>query len=309
MAQVRTQLGAELGLTELFAQPSLSAVAQAIVRGQGSALPAITVADRSGPLPLSFAQQRLWFLAQMEGGSEAYHIPVGLRLKGELDEDVDRIVARHEALRTRFVTEEGQAVQRVASADVGFALDRVDLQGQADREQALATLSEREANTPFDLAHGPLTPGEAGRAGTRAADHDAPHRVGWLVAGRAGARTGHAVRGVPCCRPCRSNTRTTQSGSAAGWRAGNCKGRARTGNKRWTLLSLPTDRARPPQQDYAGGSVEVVFDAELSTGLRTLSQRHGTTLFMTVLAGWSALLSRLSGRGGGGLAGGEPHAQ
>ncbi|WP_197357927.1 non-ribosomal peptide synthetase, partial [Ralstonia pseudosolanacearum] len=63
-----------------------------------------------------------------------------------------------------------------------------------------------------------------------------------------------------------------------------------------TLLSLPTDRARPPQQDYAGGSVEVVFDAELSTGLRTLSQRHGTTLFMTVLAGWSALLSRLSGQ-------------
>ncbi|MGD7392187.1 condensation domain-containing protein, partial [Ralstonia pseudosolanacearum] len=63
-----------------------------------------------------------------------------------------------------------------------------------------------------------------------------------------------------------------------------------------TLLGLPTDRARPPQQDYAGGSVEVVFDAELSTGLRTLSQRHGTTLFMTVLAGWSALLSRLSGQ-------------
>ncbi|MGD7248262.1 condensation domain-containing protein, partial [Ralstonia pseudosolanacearum] len=99
-----------------------------------------------------------------EGGSEAYHIPVGLRLKGELDEDalrrsLDRIVARHEALRTRFEVQEGQAVQRVASADVGFALDRVDLQGQADREQALATLSEREANTPFDLAHGPLIRG------------------------------------------------------------------------------------------------------------------------------------------------------
>ncbi len=125
VAQVRTQLGAELGLTELFAQPSLSAVAQAIVRGQGSALPAITVADRGEPLPLSFAQQRLWFLAQMEGGSEAYHIPVvPSLLKGELDEDalrraLDRIVARHEALRTRFEVQEGQAVQRVASADVG----------------------------------------------------------------------------------------------------------------------------------------------------------------------------------------------
>ncbi|WP_328515116.1 condensation domain-containing protein [Ralstonia pseudosolanacearum] len=158
VAQVRTQLGAELGLTELFAQPSLSAVAQAIVRGQGRALPAITVADRSGPLPLSFAQQRLWFLAQMEGGSEAYHIPVGLRLKGELDEDalrraLDRIVARHEALRTRFEVQEGQAVQRVASADVGFALDCVDLQGQADREQAFAASGKPIPRSTWSKAH------------------------------------------------------------------------------------------------------------------------------------------------------------
>ncbi len=170
VTQVRVQLGAELGLTELFAQPSLSAVAQAIVRGQGSALQAITAADRSEPLPLSFAQQRLWLLAQMEGGSEAYHIPVGLRLKGELDEDalgraLDRIVARHEALRTRFEVREGQAIQRVASADVGFALDRVDLQGQADREQTLAALSEREANTPFDLEQGPLIRGRLVKLG------------------------------------------------------------------------------------------------------------------------------------------------
>ncbi|MGC5877992.1 condensation domain-containing protein, partial [Ralstonia pseudosolanacearum] len=118
------------GLTELFAQPSLSAVAQAIVRGQGTALPAITVADRGEALPLSFAQQRLWFLAQMEGGSEAYHIPVGLRLKGELDEEalrraLDRIVARHEALRTRFEVQEGQAVQLIVPADVGLTLEWV----------------------------------------------------------------------------------------------------------------------------------------------------------------------------------------
>ncbi|WP_328515505.1 condensation domain-containing protein [Ralstonia pseudosolanacearum] len=149
VAQVRTQLGAELGLTELFAQPSLSAVAQAIVRGQGSALPAITVADRSEALPLSFAQQRLWFLAQMEGGSEAYHIPVGLRLKGELDEEalrraLDRIVARHEALRTRFEVQEGQAVQRVASADVGLTLDWVDLSAEEASEHQLSLLAEAE---------------------------------------------------------------------------------------------------------------------------------------------------------------------
>ncbi|MGD7080945.1 amino acid adenylation domain-containing protein, partial [Ralstonia pseudosolanacearum] len=314
VAQVRSQLGAELGLTELFAQPSLSAVAQAIVRGQGSALPAITVADRSGPLPLSFAQQRLWFLAQMEGGSEAYHIPVGLRLKGELDEDalrraLDRIVARHEALRTCFVTEEGQAVQRVASADVGFALDCVDLQGQADREQALATLSEREANTPFDLAHGPLIRGRLVKLG----EHEhvlliTMHHIvsdGWsqgVLARELGTLYEAYRSGGEDPLPALPIQYADYAVWQRRWLEG---GELQRHGTYWeqalasapTLLSLPTDRARPAQQDYAGGSVEVAFDETLSAGLRKLSQRHGTTLFMTVLAGWSALLSRLSGQG------------
>ncbi|MGA4260043.1 amino acid adenylation domain-containing protein, partial [Ralstonia nicotianae] len=313
VAQVRSQLGAELGLTELFAQPSLSAVAQAIVRGQGSALPAITAADRGAPLPLSFAQQRLWFLAQMEGGSEAYHIPVGLRLKGELDEDalrraLDRIVARHEALRTRFEVQEGQAVQRVASADVGFALDCVDLQGQADREQALATLSEREANTPFDLAHGPLIRGRLVKLG----EHEhvlliTMHHIvsdGWsqgVLARELGTLYEAYRSGGEDPLPALPIQYADYAVWQRRWLEG---GELQRHGTYWeqalasapTLLSLPTDRARPAQQDYAGGSVEVAFDETLSAGLRKLSQRHGTTLFMTVLAGWSALLSRLSGQ-------------
>ncbi|MEF9386894.1 non-ribosomal peptide synthase/polyketide synthase [Ralstonia solanacearum species complex bacterium KE056] len=313
VAQVRTQLGAELGLTELFAQPSLSAVAQAIVRGQGTALPAITAADRSEPPPLSFAQQRLWFLAQMEGGSEAYHIPVGLRLKGELDEDalrrsLDRIVARHEALRTCFATEDGQAVQRVAPADVGFALDHVDLQGQADREQALAALSEREANTPFDLEQGPLIRGCLVKLGEQ--EHVlliTMHHIvsdGWsqgVLARELGALYEAYLSGGEDPLP----ALPIQYADYAVWQRRWLEGEElQRQGAYWeqalagapTLLSLPTDRARPAQQDYAGGSVEVVFDETLSAGLRKLSQRHGTTLFMTVLAGWSALLSRLSGQ-------------
>ncbi|QOK93783.1 non-ribosomal peptide synthase/polyketide synthase (plasmid) [Ralstonia pseudosolanacearum] len=313
VAQVRTQLGAELGLTELFAQPSLSAVAQAIVRGQGSALPAITAADRSEPLPLSFAQQRLWLLAQMEGGSEAYHIPVGLRLKGELDEpalrrSLDRIVARHEALRTRFEVQEGQAVQRVASADVGFALDRVDLQGQAESEQTLAVLSEREANTPFDLEQGPLIRGCLVTLGEQ--EHVlliTMHHIvsdGWsqgVLARELGTLYEAYRSGGEDPLP----ALPIQYADYAVWQRRWLDGaELQRQSTYWeqalagapTLLSLPTDRVRPAQQDYAGGSVEVVFDAALSTGLRKLSQRHGTTLFMTMLAGWSALLSRLSGQ-------------
>nr|WP_282601189.1 non-ribosomal peptide synthetase [Ralstonia pseudosolanacearum] len=313
VVQVRTQLGAELGLTELFAQPSLSAVAQAIVRGQGSALPAITAADRSEPLPLSFAQQRLWFLAQMEGGSEAYHIPVGLRLQGELDEDalrrsLDRIVARHEALRTRFEVQEGQAVQRVAPADVGMTLAWVDLQGQAESEQALATLSEREANAPFDLEHCPLI---RGRLVTLSEQEHVllitMHHIvsdGWsqgVLARELGALYEAYRSGGEDPLPALPIQYADYAVWQRRWLEG---GELQRQGTYWeqalagapTLLSLPTDRARPAQQDYAGGSVEVVFDAALSTGLRKLSQRHGTTLFMTVLAGWSVLLSRLSGQ-------------
>ncbi|MGA4195177.1 amino acid adenylation domain-containing protein, partial [Ralstonia nicotianae] len=313
VAQVRTQLGAELGLTELFAQPSLSAVAQAIVRGQGRTLPAITVADRSGPLPLSFAQQRLWFLAQMEGGSEAYHIPVGLRLKGELDEDalrrsLDRIVARHEALRTRFEVQEGQAVQFIVPADVGLTLEWVDLSTEEASEHQLGLQAEAEARTPFDLEQGPLIRGRLVKLGEQ--EHVlliTMHHIvsdGWsqgVLARELGAlyeayRAGNAdpLPALPIQYADYAvwQRRWLESGELQ--RQGAYWEQALAGAP--TLLGLPTDRARPPQQDYAGGSVEVVFDAELSTGLRTLSQRHGTTLFMTVLAGWSALLSRLSGQ-------------
>ncbi|WP_197336730.1 non-ribosomal peptide synthetase/type I polyketide synthase, partial [Ralstonia solanacearum] len=313
VAQVRTQLGAELGLTELFAQPSLSTVAQAIVRGQGSALPAITAADRSEALPLSFAQQRLWFLAQMEGGSEAYHIPVGLRLTGELDEgalrrSLDRIVARHEALRTRFETRDGQAVQRVAPADVGLALDWVDLSVEEAAESKLGLLAEAEARAPFDLEQGPLIRGRLVKLGEQ--EHVlliTMHHIvsdGWsqgVLARELGALYEAYRAGKEDPLP----VLPIQYADYAVWQRRWLEGEAlQRQGAYWeqalagapTLLSLPTDRARPAQQDYAGGSVEVVFDEALSAGLKRLSQRHGTTLFMTVLAGWSSLLSRLSGQ-------------
>ncbi|WP_328515009.1 condensation domain-containing protein [Ralstonia pseudosolanacearum] len=313
VAQVRTQLGAELGLTELFAQPSLSAVAQAIVRGQGTALPAITVADRGEPLPLSFAQQRLWFLAQMEGGSEAYHIPVGLRLKGELDEDalrrsLDRIVARHEALRTRFEVQEGQAVQLIVPADVGLTLEWVDLSTEEASEHQLGLLAEAEARAPFDLEQGPLIRGRLVKLGEQ--EHVlliTMHHIvsdGWSqgVLARELGMLYEAYRSggedpLPALPIQYADYAVWQRRWLEGaelQRQGTYWEQALAGAP--TLLSLPTDRARPAQQDYAGGSVEVIFDETLSAGLRKLSQRHGTTLFMTVLAGWSALLSRLSGQ-------------
>ncbi|MFC7519108.1 condensation domain-containing protein, partial [Herbaspirillum sp. GCM10030257] len=162
-SRVRQVLGVELGVTELFAHASLSALATAVGQAAQSELPAIALASRADALPLSFAQQRLWFLSQMEGVSQAYHIPLGLRMQGTLDRAalrhaLDRIVARHEALRTTFVLEQGQPVQRIA-ADTGFALQEHDLRNQNDAEAKLDELAETEAAAPFDLATGPLVRG------------------------------------------------------------------------------------------------------------------------------------------------------
>jgi hypothetical protein len=104
---VQRRLGVKVSLTTLFAQPVLKGLAEAIEEAARSHLPPIGVSTRDQPLPLSFAQQRLWFLAQLEGVSETYHVRVGLHLSGALDRAalqraLDRVVERHEALRTRF---------------------------------------------------------------------------------------------------------------------------------------------------------------------------------------------------------------
>ena len=157
--------------------------------------------SRDAPLALSFAQQRLWFLAQLDGVSQAYHMPLGLRLQGELDREalrwaLDRIVARHEALRTTFEMVDGQPVQRIDDAHDGLLLLEHDLRDCADAPGELERLAAQEAGAPFDLAVGPLIRGPADELGAtraRAAAHDAPHRVGWLVDGRIGPRAEHAI--------------------------------------------------------------------------------------------------------------------
>ena len=166
-----------------------------------------------------------------------------------------------------------------------------------------------EAARGFDLTTGPLIRGRLiGRGGrrARAADHDAPHRVGRLVDGSAGARAEHAVWGLCAgakrirCRRWQSSMRTMRCGSGSGWKERCCGSRRSTGGsslrERRRLLELPADRARPAQQEYAGGHGGLELDEKLTAGLKAVSQRHGVTLYMTLLAGWAVLLARLSGQ-------------
>src|SRR5215472_10189261 len=126
----------------------------------------LTRTERGEQLPLSFAQQRLWFLGQMEGGSEAYHSPMRMRLRGALDvgalrRALDRIVARHEVLRTTFAVVEGEPVQSIHAVEQArFELSEEDLRERGETSEEMARRIEEETERPFDLASGPLIRGQ-----------------------------------------------------------------------------------------------------------------------------------------------------
>ncbi|HEX2077235.1 MAG TPA: condensation domain-containing protein, partial [Longimicrobium sp.] len=278
------------------------------------ALSQIEPADRSGPLPLSFAQWRLWFLDQLGILGAVYHIPTRLRLRGELDRNalvraLDRVVARHEALRTTFGTVDGEPVQRIAPAEESpFQLAEHDLRGCAEAGAELRRLLDEEADALFDLARGPLIRGRL----IRLADDDqvlliTMHHIvsdGWSmgVFTRELSALYAAFRaGEPDPLP----ALPIQYADYAVWQrrwvdAEVLKAQARYWKETLAgapeLLELPTDRARPARQDFSGRWIWIELDAELTAGLKALAQRHGATLYMTLLAGWAVVLSRLSGQ-------------
>ncbi|WP_249307533.1 non-ribosomal peptide synthetase, partial [Pseudomonas viridiflava] len=314
ISQIRQQLGVELSLAALFAHPELSALALAIARAGRSILPDIVPVARDQVWPLSFGQQRLWFLAQMEGASAAYHMPIGLSLHGELDRTamqraLERIVARHEGLRTTFIQgDDEQPLQRISPADAGFNLQLHDLQGLVDAKEKLQALASEESLQSFDLEQGPLI---RGRLIRMAEDHHVllltMHHIvsdGWSI--------GVLTRELAALYAAFSQGQDDPLAPLAlhyldyavwqrRWLSGDL---LQQQSDYWqhtladapALLMLPTDRVRPAQQDYAGAMLPIVFDQDLTRGLKALSQRHGSTLFMTVMAAWAALLGRLAGQ-------------
>src|SRR6185436_12786268 len=149
LSRLRQSLGVEVPLGELFSHPALADFALNVARGAKAKLPAITPIDRESQLELSFAQQRLFFLTQFEGASEAYHIAGGLRLSGNLNREafrraLDHIVARHEILRTTFSQVDGRSVKVIGSAEQGFHLQERNLCFSANAEAKLRRLAASE---------------------------------------------------------------------------------------------------------------------------------------------------------------------
>ncbi|WP_081317056.1 non-ribosomal peptide synthetase [Xanthomonas translucens] len=314
ISRVRSSLGVELQIGDVFNHPQLHALARCVASAAASRLPTIVPADRSAPLPLSFAQQRLWFLARLDAQAAlAYLMPNGLRLRGRLDrhalrQALDRIVARHETLRTRIALHNDEPVQRIDADSIGFPLSEHDLSTHPDPDAQVRSLADQEADTPFDLDHETLVRGRL----LCLADDDhvllitLHHLVcdGWsmgLLVRELSTLYAAFAQGQPDPLPALQLQYADVAVWQRRWLEGEVLQRQRDV---WVehlhdapaLLELPTDRPRPPLQDHRGDAVGFAFDAELTAALKSLSQRHGTTVFMTLLAAWGVLLARLAGQ-------------
>ena len=311
IARIGSVLGLELPLHHLFEGPTVEALAERLADASPLDMP-IARSDRRQQLPLSWSQQRLWFIDQLERGSTAYHIPVALRLDGELRRDalgnaLQQLVERHEALRTTFATVGGEPVQ-VIHEHGSFALQFCDVSASADQEAAQRDHAREELAAVFDLGKGPLIRGRLLQLS--ASEHVllivAHHMVadGWSI-GILVRELVHLYAAAMLGRRSTLPDLQVQYADYAQWqRRWLADERLERQVEYWCehlrgapeLLELPTDRPRPPTQSYRGAGVRIALGRELTAELKTLARKLNLTLAMMLYAAWSIVLSRLSGQ-------------
>jgi amino acid adenylation domain-containing protein len=314
--------GVDLPLRALFEARTVEALARRIEEERGTESAGAPEPVRPRPAaagtPLSFAQERLWFLDRFEPGSAAYHIPAAFRLRGALDSGalaraLAAIVQRHEVLRTVFPEIEGRPEARVLPPDPSFPLPRVDLTGLAGHtgEREALRLAAEEPRRSFDLARGPLL--RALLLRLAADDHllavDVHHIAadGWslnvlirevdalyraFAAGLPGGLTG-SLPPLP-----------VQYADWALWQRGRLSGGALENRlAEWTErlaglppLDLPADHPRPAAETFRGARRPLTLAPDLAAGIAALARAQGATPFMVLLAAFAALLGRLSGQ-------------
>jgi amino acid adenylation domain-containing protein len=318
VSRIREIFRVELKLRAVFEAPTIAGLAEHILTAQRSGLaletpPLRPVPRRGEDLPLSFAQQRLWFLDQLDPGSAAYNLLNSVRLEGELNvpalvKSFGEMVRRHESLRTTFTAMGGEPVQRISEPE-GFALPLIDLSGlgEAARAEALR-LAREDARRPFDLERGPLFRPQLMRLG--------PEEHGMLA-------TMHHIIGDRwstslCIRELRALYEAFSSGMPsplpelpvqyadfATWQRQYLTGeRLKSQLSHWrerlsgapAVLSLPLDRPRPAMRRFRGASVSFRLPEETQVELARLRHSNAATLFMVLLAAFEVLLSRWSGQ-------------
>ncbi|MCY1033947.1 non-ribosomal peptide synthase/polyketide synthase [Corallococcus sp. BB11-1] len=314
LSRIRATFAVEPRLQDLFEARTLEAQAAmldaTLARAVQLQAPPLRPMPRHGNLPLSFAQQRLWFLDQYQPGLPIYNIPAAMRLHGALDVTAlerafTELVRRHEALRTTFTTHAGTPVQVIAPASAfPLPVEELGTLPAKEREVAARRLAEEEARRPFDLARGPLLRARLLRL--TQSEHVllvTMHHIvsdGWSMAlfvREMISRYAATLSGQPLAL----SPLPVQYADYAVWQRDWLQGdvlEAQLDYWRNQLagapasLALPTDRPRSPGSRQPGSSFQLRFPRKLAQDLTALCQQEGATLFMGLLAGFQAVLSR-----------------
>jgi amino acid adenylation domain-containing protein len=314
VSRVRELFRVELPLRAVFEAPTVARLAARIRElrrtAEGLDTSPIEPAPRDSELPLSYAQQRLWFLDQLEPDSPFYNVPAAVRMEGALnvaalEQALNEVVRRHESLRTSFAEVEGRPAQ-VVTDGLTLSLPAVELShlSEGERERETRRLAAEEARRPFDLTRAPLV--RASLLRLKETEHVVlltMHHVisdGWSM--------GVFVREMSALyvaftegQPSPLAPLKIQYADFAAWQRRPEQQRALEKQLAYwrrqlegvpALIELPTDRPRPAVQTYEGARLHVALDAPLAERLRELSRREGATLFMTLLAAFQTLLYR-----------------
>ena len=305
----------ELTVRSIFEAPTVAQLA-AVIQAKLSESDPVAVAriepvGRASKLPLSFAQQRLWFQEELAQGTSTFHVDLGMTLDGPLnwaalEQTFNEINRRHESVRTSFPVIDGELVQLVhpISKLTLPAIDLSHLNDDAEREAIDTRLAKVALEQPFDLETGPLV------RLALLSHSDQKHSVfcvlhhivsdGWsrgILIREVSALYQAFSRGEPSPLP----ELKVQYGDFAVWQRERLQGESLEREINFwkdelagapPLLDLPTDRPRPPVQTYRGGAESFTFSPELSQRLKALSQKQGTTMFMLLLAAFQTLLHR-----------------
>jgi amino acid adenylation domain-containing protein/non-ribosomal peptide synthase protein (TIGR01720 family) len=312
LAMIRTRLKTELVVKDIFLHPTIAGQAEFLQQKQQQTthlLPPVTAQERPVHIPLSFSQERLWFIDKLEG-SVHYHMPAVLRLQGKLNMDslqyaLQHIINRHEVLRSviHWSEEDNVAYQQILSADSWQLSVIVPVVSPEDLKTAINSFIQ----LPFDLsADHPLRAGVISLSATEHLLIIVTHHIasdGWseaiIVQEFTALYNAHVEQRAAELPPL-----PVQYADYAMWQRNYLQGTVLTRQLEYwkkqlagtTVLDLPVDYLRPAVQSTNGAMADFTLDAELNKQLQQFSQQHGSTLFMTLLAAFKVLMYRYSGQ-------------
>ena len=318
VSRIRKMFNVEIPLRTLFERPTVSELAEALGTahntGKLQTAPPVLPVSRQEPLPLSFAQERMWFLNRFNPGSSAYNMPFAVRLCGHLDvaaleRVMKEIIRRHEILRTTFPVENDMPVQRIAPEAVfRLPLDDISAMPEESLEAEALRLAREEASRPFDLSEGPLLRARLLRI--KPDEHMlvlTMHHIifdGWstgILFQELSALYEAFLNGGPSPLP----ELHLQYADFAVWQRQWLRGETLDSQLSYwrqqlkgplPVIELPADYPRPEVQTHRGTYCSLELSRETGKALNALSRRAGVTLFMTILAAFDIMLQKLTGQ-------------